>query len=171
MCPLFPLIHSFPVPQIKNFKFVHLQYKSLREVPDRSWRSKMDEKDDEKKSWVEKVFENSFNGFGGAFGGKGGGYSIQVTQTPEGTVVNAKLSDNMDRKKMKHQLQQKYPNAKIKIKGGKKEASRFKIKERKQLKKTRKREKEERKRKKQDKNKKQTSTKEKKKVELEWVDE
>lgn len=89
----------------------------------------MDKKD---KSWIEKFFgERSFGDFNGL--GGGGGYSIRVTQTPEGTVVKARLSDNMECKKVKKKLKRKYPDAKIKIKGGKKEGAKFKIKKRRKL--------------------------------------
>ncbi|MEM3536795.1 MAG: hypothetical protein QXF44_03370 [Candidatus Bathyarchaeia archaeon] len=50
-----------------------------------------------------------------------GGYSISVTQTPEGTKVHAKVGKNMDAEALKRQLQKEYPNAEIEIEGGKKE--------------------------------------------------
>jgi hypothetical protein len=49
------------------------------------------------------------------------GYSISVVQTPEGTKVRAKAGKDTDVNTLKKQLQQKYPNAKIEIEGGKKE--------------------------------------------------
>ncbi|MEM3357070.1 MAG: hypothetical protein QW166_04500 [Candidatus Bathyarchaeia archaeon] len=49
------------------------------------------------------------------------GYSISVTQTPEGTKVHAKVGKNMDAEALKRQLQKEYPNAEIEIEGGKKE--------------------------------------------------
>lgn len=132
----------------------------------------MDKKDEEKKTWIEKAFENSFGGFSGAFSGKGGGYSIQVTQTSEGTVVNAKLSDKMNREKVKRQLKQKYPNAKIKIKGGKGGESRFKVRERKKLENTEKFERKEMKEREDEEEKEEKEEKKaKKKVEIEWMDE
>lgn len=47
------------------------------------------------------------------------GYSISVVQTPEGTRVKAKIGKNADANKVKKQLLQQYPNAKIEIEGGK----------------------------------------------------
>ncbi len=49
------------------------------------------------------------------------GYSISVVQTPEGTKVNAKVGKNTDVNVLRKQLQQKYPNARIEIEGGKTE--------------------------------------------------
>jgi hypothetical protein len=49
------------------------------------------------------------------------GYSISVTQTPEGTKVRAKVRKDADASALRRQLQQKYPNAEIEIEGGKKE--------------------------------------------------
>jgi len=49
------------------------------------------------------------------------GYSINVTQTPEGTKVRAKVGKNTDVTTLKKQLQQQYPNAEIEIEGGKKD--------------------------------------------------
>lgn len=46
------------------------------------------------------------------------GYSISVSQTPEGTVVKAKVGKDTDVNAFKRQLQQKYPGAKIEIEGG-----------------------------------------------------
>ncbi len=51
----------------------------------------------------------------------GTGYSISVSQTPEGTKVNAKVGKNTDVNALRKQLQQKYPNARIEIEGGKTE--------------------------------------------------
>lgn len=47
-----------------------------------------------------------------------GGYSISVTQTPEGTKVYAKVSKDVNVNELKRQLQQQYPNAQIHIEGG-----------------------------------------------------
>lgn len=47
------------------------------------------------------------------------GYSISVVQTPEGTKVKAKVGKNTNVNAFRRQLQQKYPNAKIEIEGGK----------------------------------------------------
>lgn len=46
------------------------------------------------------------------------GYSVSVTQTPEGTKVKAKVGKDTDVNAFRKQLQQKYPNAKIEIEGG-----------------------------------------------------
>lgn len=46
------------------------------------------------------------------------GYSISVSQTPEGTVVKAKVGKGTDVNAFKRQLQHKYPGAKIEIEGG-----------------------------------------------------
>jgi len=48
-----------------------------------------------------------------------GGYSISVTQTPEGTKVQAKVGKDTDVNALRKQLQQQYPNAQIEIEGGK----------------------------------------------------
>lgn len=50
-----------------------------------------------------------------------GGYSISVTQTPEGTKVRAKVGKDVDVNALRRQLQQQYPGAKIEIEGGKSE--------------------------------------------------
>jgi len=47
------------------------------------------------------------------------GYSISVSQTPEGTKVKAKVGKDTDVNAFRRQLQQKYPNARIEIEGGK----------------------------------------------------
>ncbi len=49
----------------------------------------------------------------------GGGYSISVTQTPEGTKVHAKVSDDRDISELRRRLHQQYPDAHIEIEGGK----------------------------------------------------
>lgn len=49
------------------------------------------------------------------------GYSISVTQTSEGTKVIAKVGKYTDVNTLRKHLQQQYPNAEIKIEGGKKE--------------------------------------------------
>jgi len=49
------------------------------------------------------------------------GYSISVTQTPEGTKVRAKVGKDTDVNTLRKQLEQKYPNAEIEIEGGRKE--------------------------------------------------
>jgi hypothetical protein len=54
-------------------------------------------------------------------GGLGGGYSINIVQTSEGTKVHAKVGKDVNVNTLRKQLQQKYPNAKIEIEGGKSE--------------------------------------------------
>lgn len=49
----------------------------------------------------------------------GSGYTMSVTQTPEGTEVHAKVSKDTDVGELRRQLQQQYPGAKIEIEGGK----------------------------------------------------
>jgi len=49
------------------------------------------------------------------------GYSISVTQTPQGTKVRAKVGKDTDVNMLRKQLQQKYANAEIDIEGGRKE--------------------------------------------------
>ncbi|RLI37836.1 hypothetical protein DRO55_00315 [Candidatus Bathyarchaeota archaeon] len=51
--------------------------------------------------------------------GSESGYSIRVTQTPEGTKVYAKVGKNVDVGELKRRLQSEYPNAEIVIEGGK----------------------------------------------------
>ncbi len=46
------------------------------------------------------------------------GYSISVVQTPEGKKVKAKVGKNADVDALRRQLKQQYPNAEIKIEGG-----------------------------------------------------
>jgi len=50
-----------------------------------------------------------------------GGYSINVVQTAEGTKVHAKVGKDVNVGTLRKQLQQKYPDAKIEIEGGKSE--------------------------------------------------
>jgi len=54
------------------------------------------------------------------FGGVSGGYSVSVYQTPEGTIVEAHISDDADADSFRRILEEQYPEAKIIIKGGKK---------------------------------------------------
>ncbi|MEM1552851.1 MAG: hypothetical protein QXS01_04465 [Candidatus Bathyarchaeia archaeon] len=49
------------------------------------------------------------------------GYSISVTQTPEGTKVKAKVGKDVDVNALKRRLQQQYPGAQIEIEGGRQE--------------------------------------------------
>jgi len=48
-----------------------------------------------------------------------GGYSISVTQTPEGTKVKAKVGKDVDVNMLRKRLQQQYPGVQIEIEGGK----------------------------------------------------
>lgn len=64
--------------------------------------------------------------------GRQGGYSISVSQTPEGTTVHAKVGRDTDVSALRRQLQQQYPGAQIEIEGGQpliKEISTRQIKE------------------------------------------
>lgn len=92
------------------------------------------------KSIIDRLFEGSlfdeteelFDRF--ETGEMSGGYSVSVTQTPEGTKVHAKIGKNADADKVRRQLQQQYPNAEIEIEGGKpliKEISTKSVEERK----------------------------------------
>ena len=47
------------------------------------------------------------------------GYSINVTQGPEGTRVYVKAGENTDVEALRRELQQRYPDAEIHIEGGK----------------------------------------------------
>ncbi|PDM26986.1 hypothetical protein CP083_00955 [Candidatus Bathyarchaeota archaeon B24-2] len=47
------------------------------------------------------------------------GYSINVTQGPEGTKVYVKAGRNTDVEALRREIQQRYPNAEIHIEGGK----------------------------------------------------
>lgn len=76
---------------------------------------------------IEEVFNKAFEGFEGGFTGS---YSMQVVYTDEGPVVYAELSDDMDANEFRKMLEQKYPGAKIVIKGGK-QGEKFKVIERK----------------------------------------
>ena len=49
----------------------------------------------------------------------GEGYSITVTQTPQGTKVHAKADNNIDINELRRRLEQQYPGAQIEIEGGK----------------------------------------------------
>jgi len=70
-----------------------------------------------KRSLIDELFGGSVFGETESFPETG--YSISVIQTPEGTKVKAKAGKNTDTGVLKRQLQQKYPNAKIEIEGGK----------------------------------------------------
>jgi len=76
-----------------------------------------------RRSIFDSFFGDFFEEFETMFdeiGAMGGGYSISVTTTPEGTIVHAKISDDVDADEFKRMLQQRYPGAKIIIEGGKK---------------------------------------------------
>ena len=47
-----------------------------------------------------------------------GGYSISVTQTPEGVRVYAKVGKDVNVNELRRKLQQEYPGAEIEIDGG-----------------------------------------------------
>ena len=49
------------------------------------------------------------------------GYSISITQTPEGTKVKARVGKNVDVNALERRLKQQYPGAKIEIEGGRRE--------------------------------------------------
>ncbi|MGQ9641989.1 MAG: hypothetical protein ACUVUF_07705 [Candidatus Bathycorpusculaceae bacterium] len=77
-----------------------------------------------RKSFFDKFFEGSLFDESDEFfeefeKGMGSGYSISVTQTPEGTKVHAKVSGDVDVGELKRKLQQQYPGAHIEIEGGK----------------------------------------------------
>lgn len=63
---------------------------------------------------MEKLFEEMEKGEG-----LGSGYSIRVTQGPEGTKVYAKAGKDVDVNSLRRRLQQRYPGAEIHIEGGK----------------------------------------------------
>lgn len=72
---------------------------------------------------LEDMFDKAFSSLEG---GLTGSYSIQVTYTDKGPVVYAELSDDMDADEFRKMLEQKYPGAKIVIKGGK-SSEKFKV--------------------------------------------
>ena len=49
----------------------------------------------------------------------GSGYSISVSQTPQGTKVHAKVGKDTDVTTLRRQLEQQYLGAQIEIDGGK----------------------------------------------------
>jgi len=74
-----------------------------------------------RKSIIDELFGGSiFEDFEKLFeeGIEEGGYSISVTQTPEGTIVHAKVGKNTDVNALRKQLEQRYPGAQIHIEGG-----------------------------------------------------
>ncbi len=72
---------------------------------------------------IESMFSDVFSDMGS---GITGSYSIQVTYTDEGPVVYAELSDDIDANEFRKMLEQKYPGAKIVIRGGK-SGEKFKV--------------------------------------------
>jgi len=74
-----------------------------------------------RKSLIDELFGDSlFEDFDKLFEGEieSSGYSISVTQTPEGTKVYAKVGRDTDVNALRRQLEQQYPGAQIKIEGG-----------------------------------------------------
>jgi hypothetical protein len=76
-----------------------------------------------KRSIIDDLYGNSMFEETEKFLGKfsESGYSMSVTQTPEGTKVRAKVGKDTDANTLRKQLQQQYPNAEIEIEGGKQE--------------------------------------------------
>jgi len=74
-----------------------------------------------RKSLIDELFSGSiFEDFEKLFeeGIESSGYSISVTQTPEGTKVYAKVGKDTDVNALRRQLEQQYPGAQIEIEGG-----------------------------------------------------
>jgi len=74
-----------------------------------------------KRSFIDELFGGSiFEDFERLFeeGAGESGYSISVTQTPEGTKVYAKVGKNTDVSALRRRLEQQYPGAEIIIEGG-----------------------------------------------------
>jgi len=74
-----------------------------------------------RKSLIDELFGGSiFEDFEKLFeeGMEESGYSISVTQTPEGTRVYAKVGKDTDVNALRRQLEQQYPGAQIEIEGG-----------------------------------------------------
>jgi hypothetical protein len=79
-----------------------------------------------KRSFIDELFGGSvFGEFDDLFEKMGedkelaSGYSITVSQTPQGTKVHAKVGKDTDVTTLRKQLEQKYPGAQIEIEGGK----------------------------------------------------
>lgn len=62
-------------------------------------------------------FDSLFEGFEKGKG-RQSGYSISVSQTPQGTTVHAKVGKDIDVTALRRELQQQYPGAQIEIEGG-----------------------------------------------------
>lgn len=78
-----------------------------------------------RRSLIDELFGGSpFQNFDKVFDefekgeGRKGGYSISVSQTPQGTRVYAKVGRDTDVNALRRQLQQQYPGAQIEIEGG-----------------------------------------------------
>jgi len=74
-----------------------------------------------RKSLIDELLGDSiFKEFERLFeeGTEGSGYSISVTQTPEGTKVYAKVGRDVDVNALRRQLEEQYPGAQIEIEGG-----------------------------------------------------
>jgi len=74
-----------------------------------------------RKSLIDELFGGSlFENFERLFeeGMESSGYSISITQTPEGTKVYAKVGKDTDVNALRRQLEQQYPGAQIEIEGG-----------------------------------------------------
>jgi len=74
-----------------------------------------------RKSLIDELFGGSlFEDFDKLFEEtmESSGYSISVTQTPEGTKVYAKVGKDTDVNALRRQLEQQYPGAQIEIEGG-----------------------------------------------------
>jgi len=74
-----------------------------------------------RKSLIDELFGDSiFEDLDKLFEGEieSSGYSISVTQTPEGTKVYAKVGKDTDVNALRRELEQQYPGAQIEIEGG-----------------------------------------------------
>jgi len=74
-----------------------------------------------RKSLIDELFGGSlFEDFDKLFEEEmeSSGYSISITQTPEGTKVYAKVGKDTDVNALRRQLEQQYPGAQIEIEGG-----------------------------------------------------
>ncbi|MEM1530735.1 MAG: hypothetical protein QXH19_04190 [Candidatus Bathyarchaeia archaeon] len=80
-----------------------------------------------KKSFMDEIFSGSiideferlFSEF--SSGEVAGGYSISVVQTPEGTVVRARVGKDVDVNELRRRLERQYQGARIEIEGGRRE--------------------------------------------------
>lgn len=80
-----------------------------------------------RKSFIDEFFSGSIIGdferlFGELSSGEVvSGYSISVVQTPEGTVVRARVGKDVDVNELRRRLERQYPGARIEIEGGRRE--------------------------------------------------